>query len=110
MTEEELTEYGSIYHRNGRIAYVGPGATNSGYAYHDNGSQAFINSGTAYGMAYYRNGATAFVGPGRTNSGYAYYQNGQLASRDGRGISFSIGPGIKIHVSNQGCNVSVDGD
>lgn len=100
---------GNIYHRNGSIAYVGPGVTNSGYAYHDNGSHAFIGRGTAYGMAYYRNGATAFVGPGRTNSGFAYHQNGQLISRDGSGLTFSIGPGIKIHVSSNGCQVFVEG-
>ena len=100
---------GTVYHRNGNVAYVGPGRTNSGYAYHDNGAQAFINSGTARGMGYYRNGATAFVGPGRTNSGYAYYQNGALASRGGSGITYSIGPGIRIHVSRNGCQVFVEG-
>ncbi len=98
----------TIYHRNGRIALVGSGQTNSGYAYHDNGATAFIASGTARGMAYYRSGATAFVGPGRTNSGYAYGQNGGLISTDGSGLTFALGPGRRIFVHIGGCQVFVD--
>jgi hypothetical protein len=93
----------TIYHQNGRVAYVGSG-TNAGYAYHDNGATAFVNAGTARGFGYYRNGSKAYVASG-TNAGFSYYQNGNVASRDGRGISYSIGPGLRIHVSRSGCDV-----
>lgn len=106
---KELAAGGTIYHRNGTVAYRGPGWTDSGFAYHDDGARACIGPGrTDTGMGYYRNGATSYVGPGRTNSGYAYYPNGQLASRDGSGISYAIGPGVRLHVSRAGCQVWVE--
>lgn len=98
---------GTIYHKNGHVAYQGSG-TNAGYAYHDNGNTGYIASGTAAGFGYHRNGQTAFVGPGRTNSGYAYRADGSLISRDGSGLSYSLGPGIRIRVNRSGCEVYVD--